>query len=732
VFSGQGSQWAGMGAELLATEPAFAAAVARIEPLVARESGFSVTEAMSAPETVRGIERIQPTLFAMQVGMAEAMAARGVRPGAVIGHSMGEAAAAVVAGALSVEDGVRVICRRSMLLSRLSGSGAMASVELPEPAVRAELAALGVDDVVVAVVASPQTTVIGGNTETVRELVARWEAGEVMAREVAVDVASHSPQVDPILPDLAAGLTDLTPGAATVPYYSATRPDPRTPPECDAAYWVDNLRQPVRFAAAVQAALEDGYRVFGELSPHPLLTRAVEQTAHSVETPVAALAGLRREQPLRSGLLGNVADLYAAGAVVDVGVLYPAGRLVDAPLPAWSHRHLLLERGDGSGPGHRVAAHPLLGAHVRLVEEPERHAWQSDVGTAVTPWLADHRIHDVAAFPAAAYCEMALVAAGQVFGEGSGVADVRFEDLLLLDEHTGLTAVATVDEPGRARLVAQTDGDGGAGAEPAVRATATLLAGGAERPPARDVAAILAAHPNVLSGNEIRQEVATRGIEFGPAFCGLLAVHTASDSASNSATLIAEVAAPAGIRAEQSGHLIHPALLDACFQTLGAHLLVGDDRGGALMLPLGVASLRSFGAGRDVRYCQAAVTKADAVEIVADLTLLDQHGAVVLEINGFRMGSGLSKAAERERVLAERLLTVEWEEHQPPTATGGDAGEWLLLAAPDGALAQDLADALQAAGARCRTIALTAAEALTPAGFTAGRPAGVVVLTAPT
>ena len=132
-----------MGAELLATEPVFAATVAQAEPLIARESGFSVTEAMTAPQVVTGIDRIQPTLFTMQVALAATMKSYGVRPGAVIGHSLGEAAAAVVAGALSLEDGVRVICRRSRLMSRIAGSGAMASVELPAQQVLSELTARG-------------------------------------------------------------------------------------------------------------------------------------------------------------------------------------------------------------------------------------------------------------------------------------------------------------------------------------------------------------------------------------------------------------------------------------------------------------------------------------------------------------------------------------------------------------------------------------------------------------
>ncbi len=721
VFSGQGSQWAGMGSELLATEPVFAATVARIESLVERETGFSVTEAMSAPETATGIEKVQPTLFAMQVGMAETLAARGVRPGAVIGHSMGEVAAAVVAGALSIEDGVRVICRRSKLLAALAGSGAMASVELPEQTVRDELAGRGTDSVVVAVVASPQTTVVGGDATMIRELIRQWEQRDVMAREVAVDVASHSPKVDPILADLADQLAELAPGEATVPFYSATRPDPRAVPPCDAGYWVDNLRQMVRFSAAVAAALEDGHRVFVELSPHPLLTRAVEQTAQSIETPVAALPGLRREQPLQSGLLGVVADLHAAGAAVDFAALCPAGDLLDVPLPSWTHHHLLLDRGESAGRDHRIAVHPLLGAHVRLIEEPERHAWQSDVGTDAAPWLADHKVRDVPTLPGAAYCEMALAAAQQVFPGGFAVRDVRFEDLLLLDAHTELTAVATLDEPGLAAMRMQTDEDGAL----TLRATATLRSVAVQRPAGRNIAALLAAHPNTLSGNGIRQTLAARGISFGPAFTGLVAVHSGTEPA----TLIGEVSAPASIRAEQSGYAIHPAVLDACFQAVGAHFLTRGEQGGALMLPLSVGSLQMFGSGRDARYCHVTITKAGTTEIDADLQVLDAHGEVLLDVAGLRMGTGTTKAAEREHVLAERLLTVEWEQRQPPAAAVGDPGEWLLLTADDAGALSDLPDALTAAGARCRRIVLDSGGSVAAGDITTGQPAGVVMVT---
>ncbi len=440
-----------MGADLLATERVFAATVAQAEPLIARESGFSVAEAMSAPQTVTGQDRVQPTLFTMQVALAATMKAHGVRPGAVIGHSLGEAAAAVVAGALSLEDGARVICRRSRLMSRVAGTGATASVELPAQQVLSELTARGISDVVVAVVASPQSTVIAGAAPTVRDLVTAWQERDVMAREVPTDVAFHSPQVDPIMDDLTDALAEISPRPPEVPYYSATLFDPREQPVCDARYWANNMRRMVRFATAVQAALEDGYRVFAELAPHPLLVRALEQTARSREIPMAALASMRRGQALPHGLRGFVADLHNAGAAVDFSVLYPTGRLVDAPLPTWTHRRLWLTDGGLESPTHggcTVAVHPLLGPHVHLQEEPERHLWQADVGTAAQPWLADHQIRNVVVLPGAAYCEMALAAARSVLGAAAEVRDIRFEQALLLDEQTTIDASASVSSPG--------------------------------------------------------------------------------------------------------------------------------------------------------------------------------------------------------------------------------------------------------------------------------------------
>ncbi|KDF01167.1 polyketide synthase [Mycolicibacterium aromaticivorans JS19b1 = JCM 16368] len=702
VFSGQGSQWARMGAELLITEPVYAATVAQIEPLVAAESGFSVTAAMTAPEVVSGDAQLQPTVFTVQVALAATMAAYGARPGAVIGYSMGEVAAAVVCGALSLEDGVRVVCRRAQLMAGIAGAGIMASVELPAKQVLSELTLGGIKDVVVGVVAAPESTVVSGATATVRELMAAWEERDVMVRQSLIDVAAHSPLVDPILDDLTQALAEITPRTPEVPFYSATGFDPREEPVCNNKYWVKNLRNTVRFAAAVRAALEDGYRVFAEMAPHPMLTHAIERAAATLDTPVATFAAMRREQAQPNGLRDVLEGLHSAGAAIDFAVPYPVGQLVDAPLPTWTHRRLWLERNDqdtSAHGGYSVAVHPLLGPHVRLQEEPERHVWQAEVGTEAQPWLAEHSIRDVPLLPGAAYCEMALSAAHTVLGDAAEVHDIRFEQALLLDQQTTIGASATVSSPGVVEFIVESDDAG----TQVSRASATLKAAGDELPAAYDIGALLALHPHRTDGSEVRASMDQRGVQYGPAFSGLSAVHTGVEATDS---VVAEVALPSKIRSQQSAYGVHPALLDACFQAIAASPQIHAAGDGVLGLALGVRRLRLYSSTRNARYCHARITRVDPSEIEADLDVLDEDGAVLLRVHGLRCGTGESEEAQQDRLLNERLLTIDWQPRALPEPPHVDAGTWLLVSttATPTVLTASLADALKRDGAQCTTM----------------------------
>ncbi|WP_158890651.1 acyltransferase domain-containing protein [Amycolatopsis anabasis] len=333
VFSGHGSQWPGMGRALLRHEPVFAERIGAIEPIMAAEAGFSVRAAISGEQPVTGVERVQPALFAMQVALAETWRAYGPEPAAVIGHSMGEVAAAVVAGALTLAQGVAVICRRSRLMARLAGDGAMAMVALPGDAVRAELDEAGIADVVVAAYSSPVACVVAGAPGRVADLVAGWAARELMARAVTVEVASHSPQVAPIIDELTASLAGLAPAEPAIPCYTTVLDDPRERARFDAEYWSDNLRRPVRFTGAVSAAIADGHALFVEISPHPLLAYPLRENVTAARRDAVILSTMRRGGDAALRLRTQLGALHCAGARLDWSRLAPPGRRIDPAFP---------------------------------------------------------------------------------------------------------------------------------------------------------------------------------------------------------------------------------------------------------------------------------------------------------------------------------------------------------------------------------------------------------------
>ena len=282
VYSGQGSHWAGMGRQLLVDELAFARAVAELEPVFVEQVGFSLWQVIAGGEPLRGDAQVQPALMGLQLGLTELWRSYGVHPDAVIGHSMGEVTAAVVAGALTVADGLRVIAARSQLMSQLAGQGAVALLNLDADATAAIIADF--PDVSVAGYVSPRQTVIAGPVAPVDAVIAAVSAQNRFARRVNMEVASHTALMDPILPDLRAALADLTPGIPTIPFISTVVDDTALldgKPLLDAEYWVANVRQPARLSQAIAAAAQD-HATFIEISAHPILTHAVSDTLESV------------------------------------------------------------------------------------------------------------------------------------------------------------------------------------------------------------------------------------------------------------------------------------------------------------------------------------------------------------------------------------------------------------------------------------------------------------------
>ncbi|TDC40394.1 SDR family NAD(P)-dependent oxidoreductase [Micromonospora sp. 15K316] len=412
VFSGHGSHWTGMGRDLIADTPAFAAVFDQLDPVFRVELGLS-PRAVLFDDQPQPVDLVQPMIFAVQVALAATWRSLGLRPAAVIGHSVGEIAAAVTAGILTLEQGARLVCRRSLLLRQVAGAGAMAMVGLDPDETARRLAGRG--DVVVAINASPSSCVLSGDATAVTELTAQWREEGVQVRTVNSDVAFHSPHMDPLLDALRAAVADLPPTDARLPVYSTALADPRSTAPRDGAYWATNLRGTVRFTEAITAAAEDGHQLFLEVSAHPVVAHSISATLDSLPVGDTLVAySLRRDQPGPEVLLANLGELHCHGAAMNWPALWPDGNLVELPTVAWQRRrHWAAEP---PAPAtvtqrHDRAAHTLLGGRNVVHGTTPADVWSTRLDRASRPYPGEHPVRGVEIIPAAVLLNTFLAAA---------------------------------------------------------------------------------------------------------------------------------------------------------------------------------------------------------------------------------------------------------------------------------------------------------------------------------
>jgi phthiocerol/phenolphthiocerol synthesis type-I polyketide synthase D len=450
VFSGYGSQWQGMGTRLLHEDVFFAAAVRDLDPVYQAETGLPLSSMLTPSTSPTHVDHVQPLLFGMQIALARTLEAYGVRPAAVIGHSMGEVSAAVTAGALDLADALRVILRRSEELAAIDaqGLGAMAAVELPletRAAVLSRHPGVGI-----AVHSSPLRCTVAGPAQRVQALVEELVAQGVFARLLEVAGAGHSAAVDPVLPGVHHALAALRPQRAALPWYTTVHEDPRAGVHADADYWCANLRRPVRLHQAVDAAAADGHDLFLEISPHPIALVPLNETLHAHGAPVIPL--LHKQGDEAVDLRTALTRLHLAGVHLNEEHLWPVGTRIALPTPAWRHTRYWFGR-----PGRATAApdvsHGLLGSRT---DDPRTDTilWQTDLGAGTAPAPESHlHGYPVLTLPAAAAI---MIAAAREVHDCDATSVMRIEDLAL---HGWLpiasrTPVTVMWEPDKGHAVA--------------------------------------------------------------------------------------------------------------------------------------------------------------------------------------------------------------------------------------------------------------------------------------
>ncbi|APU15491.1 type I polyketide synthase [Actinoalloteichus fjordicus] len=640
VFPGQGSQWVGMAVDLLASSSVFAERMAECAVVLSEFVGWSLLDVLGDEGVLGRVDVVQPVLFAVMVSLAELWCSVGVVPSAVVGHSQGEIAAAVVSGGLSLRDGVRVVVERSRLIAGLGGGGGMVSVALPV----SEVVGLLSDGVSLAAVNGPSSVVVSGSVSGLERVVAACESRGVRARWVPVDYASHSVLMDALRDELIESLAGVEPRSSGVPFYSSVTGTVVDTASLDAQYWFTNLRETVRFDRAVESLLDDGVGVFVECSAHPVLTYGVQEVLDGRDREGALVVGtLRRDDGGMDRFLASAGELFTHGIDIDLTAFLDGGRRIALPAYAFQHERYWLDApdsaGDVSSAGLTAADHPLLGAAVAL---------PADAGVVFTgrlslrthPWLADHAVAGTVLLPGTAFVELA-VRAGDEVGYGA-VEELTLQAPLVLTENAAAEVRVSVGAPDDAGLrpvnIHSRIGDTwtthatGALAEPGD----SLVADAMEWQPAN-------AETVDLAG--FYDELAMRGYDYGPVFQGL---HTAWRRGDE---LFAEVAVSEEERAAAARFGLHPALLDAALHTIG----LSADGGEGIGLPFSWSGVRLHASGATTM--RVRITKGPDGSV--SLHGVDDTGAPVVSVRSITVRP-MTRAAS-----TDSLYRVEWVPTRP-------------------------------------------------------------------
>uniref|UniRef100_A0AAU3GV38 Type I polyketide synthase n=1 Tax=Streptomyces sp. NBC_01401 TaxID=2903854 RepID=A0AAU3GV38_9ACTN len=671
VFPGQGSQWTGMAVELMDTEPVFADHIDQCAQALAEFTDWNLTDVLRATNNAPGYDRVdivQPALWAVMVSLAALWRTHGVQPHAVIGHSQGEIAAATVAGALTLQDGARIIALRSQTLTTLTGHGGM--VSLPQSAQEAATTLTPWSEhITIAAINGPTSVVIAGDTDALDELLTQCTNDGIHARRIKVDYASHSTHVEQIREKLLTLLAPITPHPTEVPFYSTVDNAWTDTTTLDATYWYRNLRQTVQLAPAVQELTAQGFHAFVEISPHPVLTPGIQEILDDCAAPTVLTGTLRRDDGCRARLLASAAELWVRGVRVDFASRLTGARLTDLPTYAFQHERYWLEpssaAGDVSAAGLGSTGHPLLGAALPLAEGG---------GVVLTgllslrshPWLADHAVSGTVLLPGTAFVELVTRAADEV---GCGLLkDLAIEVPLVLPERGGIAVQAVVgpaDDAGLRPVAVYGRAHDAAHDEPWTRHASGLLADDDSQPAAQSGIWPPAGAVSVeLDGFYDRLEQA--GYAYGPVFRGLTRAWLLGEE------VYSEIRLPQEAHAAADRFGLHPALMDAALHAMG--LARRQDAAEGTGLPFAWNGVRLHATG--AKALRVWVSPAETGSVA--LALFDETGAPVASVDSLAVRAISSRQLRAARGgQRDALFQVEWI--RVPAAGGGRAERWAVL-----------------------------------------------------
>jgi acyl transferase domain-containing protein/NAD(P)-dependent dehydrogenase (short-subunit alcohol dehydrogenase family)/SAM-dependent methyltransferase/acyl carrier protein len=676
VCSGQGPQWWGMGRELLESTPVFRREIARCAEEMKRHVRWDLLEELTRGEASSNLNQTriaQPALFALQVALAVLWQSWGIEPHGLVGHSVGEVAAAYLGGILSFEDAVKVVCHRGTLMQRATGAGKMAALQISETEAE-QLCSPYFEKVSIAAVNSPASTVVSGEPAAIQQIVAAAKARGIRSTVLPVDYAFHSVQMEPFRAAMAEAVSGLVRRVALIPIYSTVTGTAAAGADFDGSYWGQNIRGTVRFAAVIRRMLDAGFDTFVELSPHPVLSSMILECAQSA-TPPKLIPSLRQGLPERRQMLRSLAELFASGAAVNwTGVFREGGRVTPFPTYPWQReRYWLEDPGLSRRPG--VAQEfRQTPCHGRRLNSPgiPGFIFEKQVATDSLRFIRDHRVFDVMIVPAPVMIEMALSAADEAFSVPlAPVTDLVLHRPLVLPE-TGQRIVHLVLDPptdsfAEFKIHSSQFLDS---QEPVWTLHATgrlsLDAAGRDFDSANvkgiEHRSLRPGFSSTLSADELYSLFEKRGVRFGQMCRVIERVDLGNGEA------VASLGLPDALSGELAGYRLHPVLLDGALQTIVINYLeetATDEDEAVPWLFCGFDALRMTRTGLARLVCHSRLVRGEKQSskmFRSSASLYDEHGELVAEIEGaqFRRASREALLVSNNVSPAELLFEVVW------------------------------------------------------------------------
>lgn len=654
VFTGQGAQWWAMGQELLEREPIFRRTIEQIDAFLRPLAGWSLVKEMTRTEADSKIDRTniaQPAIFALQVALAELWKSWGISPSKVIGHSVGEVAAAYCAGIYTLEDAVTVIYHRSRLQDTTGGGGRMVAVGLS--AEEGRKAVKGYEDrVQVAVINSPGMITLAGDTAPLEAIVAELEESGIFVRWLRIDYAFHTHQMEPIKHELLAVLAGINPMKGRIPFISTVTGGVLEGKQLDGEYWWRNVREPVLFAPGLAGLIRGGEDLFLEIGPHPALQSSISECLADQGKKGAIFHSLKRKSDESEEILKNLAALHVHGVEVDWReVNQSAGNFVRQPVYPWHHEHFWLE--SEASALHRLGAetHPLLGIRIPAPQP----TWEFELDPRRFKYLDDHRFWDSIVFPASAYGEIGLALARALFpGEEYVVEELVTKKALFVSEKQPPSVRVVFDELEKSfRVYSSTNGK----RDWDLNAEGRLVKLPVSKPAPADIDSIRERMADHFDHEKYYDEYAKAGYQFGPNFQQLENVWRTGGEA------LSEITPPAAVLETAPQYHFHPAVLDACFHTVkGAQVLPDGARAqDHFYLPAAIRRIHlHVDRAPDRLWGHARILDDTGDFVLSDIFVYDEAGNRVADILGFRVDRVEQKDSGAED-LENCFYQFQWE-----------------------------------------------------------------------